>query len=262
LAWDGQDGLFLFNHAGAIQAQRPSPVPIATACSADDGSAYVVGASQVPLVSWLAPDLAPRWQRPLPQRVTALALDPLGQYVAVADAGCTLHLLDQRGHTLWKATTPRPLSHLAFVPEKAVLVGAADFGLVLCFGATGECLWRDGLVAHIGSLAVSGDGGSILLACFGDGLVRYNLAKPQQERIPLDAACHLAALSYSGDCLFTAERNNRLCLREKDGTLRDPFSLDAPAASLAVGALGDYGMVGLAGGTILRLDTSANEPRR
>ncbi len=43
LAWDGQDGLLLFNHAERLQAQRSSPVPIAAACCAEDGSAYAVG---------------------------------------------------------------------------------------------------------------------------------------------------------------------------------------------------------------------------
>ncbi len=198
LAWNGQDGLFLFNHAGRLQAQRPSPVPIAAACSAEDGSAYAVGGSHVAsrLLAgsriWLRAGNGlcrsgrrrSRWSRSA----------NMSRWPTPA---CTLHLLDRRGHAVWQATTPRPLCHLAFVPEKPVLIGAADFGLVLCFGATGECLWRDGLVAHVGSLAVSGDGAGIMLACFGDGLVRYSVAGPQQQRIPLDAACHLAALSYA-----------------------------------------------------------------
>ncbi|MGH7169862.1 MAG: hypothetical protein ACRELG_06270, partial [Gemmataceae bacterium] len=154
LAWDGKDGLFLLNHAGMIQAQRPSPAPIAAACCAEDGSAYAIAGGgtgvlpvgATPMVCWLAPDLAPRWQRPLRQRVTALALEPLGQRVAVADAGGGVTVMDGDGGTLWQATTLRPLHHLVFVPEKPLLVGAADFGLVLCFSASGECLWRDGLV--------------------------------------------------------------------------------------------------------------------
>jgi hypothetical protein len=259
LALDGQDSLFLFNRAGAIQAQRPSPVPVAAACCAEDGSACAVGGSQAAVVCWLAPDLAPRWQRSLPQRATAIALEPLGRYVAVADAGCILHLLDARGRTVWQATTPRPLAHLAFVPEKAVLIGAADFGLVLCFGAAGECLWRDGLVAHVGSLAVSGDGESLLLACFSDGLYCYSTASPKQQRIPLDTACHLAAVSYAGDCLLTADQEGRVCRRERDGTLHAQISIENPVVALALGALGDYGVVGLADGTIRRVDTRSVE---
>ncbi len=257
LARDGQDGLILFNHAGAIQAQRPSPIPVAAIGCADDGSAYAVGGSLAPGVCWLEPDLSPRWQRPLPQRVTALALEPLGQFVAAADAGCTLHLLDDRGRTVWKATTPRPLAHLAFVPEKSLLVGAADFGLVVCFGATGECLWRDGLVAHVGSLAVSGDGEWLLLACFSDGLYNYGSAGAPPQRIALDTACQLAALSFTGDCLLTADRDNRVCLRGSDGTLRDQITLESALQALAFGALGGQGVVGLADGSIVRLELGA-----
>ncbi len=251
LAWDGKDGLFLFDQAGKIQGQRPSPVPIASAGCAEDGSAYVLGGSQNPMVCWLAPDLATRWQRSLPQRVTAVAVEPLGRCVAVADAGCALRLMDAGGATLWQATTPRPLHHLAFVPEKTILVGAADFGLVLCFGAAGECLWRDGLVAHIGSLAVSGDGSAVLLACFSDGLYRYNASGPQQHRIPLDKPCHLAALSYDGATLLTADSQDSACLRDNKGASREPFNLPSPAVALALGALSDYAVLGLVNGAIL-----------
>jgi hypothetical protein len=255
LAWDGPNGLYLFNHAGVIQAQRPSPVPIAAACAAEDGGAYAIGGLQTPLVCWLAPDLAPRWQRSLPQRITAVAMEPLARCVAVADAGGTLRLLDAGGQTLWKATTPRPLHHLAFVPEKAILVGAADFGLVLCFGASGECLWRDGLVAHVGSLAVSGDGNYVLLACFSDGLHRYSTDGPgSQQRIPLESPCRLAAVSYDGDSLLTADRPQRLCLRDPKGDIREQLNLDAPVAAVALGALADFAVAGLASGTILRFD--------
>jgi hypothetical protein len=254
LAWDGQDSLFLFNHAGTIQARRPSPAPIAAADCAEDGSAYVVGGSQTPMICWLAPDLTPRWQRPLRQRVTAVAMEPLGRCVAVADSGGTLHLIDARGRTLWKAATPRPLHHLAFVPEKPIVVGAADFGLVLCFGASGECLWRDGLVAHVGSLAVSGDGSCVLLACFSDGLYRYNTDGPHQQRIPLESPCRLAVLSYAGDRLLTADRPQRLCLRDSKGDIHERINLDGPVAAVALSALADFVVVGLANGAILRFD--------
>jgi hypothetical protein len=186
--------------------------------------------------------------------VTAIALEPLGRYLAVADAGCTLHLLDERGQVAWRATTPRPLVHLAFVPEKPVLIGAADFGLIVGFGSSGECLWRDGLVAHVGSLAVNGDGDCILLACFGDGLYRYSAAGPPQERIPLDGPCTLASVSYAGDCLLTASRDRRVSLRDAEGATRDQLSFDGPPVALSLGARGEYGVAGLANGIIHRIE--------
>lgn len=255
LAWDGQEGLFLFNELGTIQARRPAPAPIAAAGSAEDGSACIVAGSQSPGLYWLAPDLAPRRQRSLPQRATAVAVEPLGRRVAVADAGGTLHLLDARGQTVWQATTPRPLHHLAFVPEKPILVGAADFGLVLCFGASGECLWRDGLVAHVGSLAVSGDGSCVILACFSDGLYRYSTTGPQQQRISLDAPCQFAALSYSGERFLTVGGQQRVCLRDSKGDLRDQITLEAPVVAVALSSVADYALVGLANGAIHCFET-------
>jgi hypothetical protein len=258
LVRDGRDGLVLFNHAGLIQARRPAPVPVAAAGCAEDGSAYAIGGSQMPTVYWLAPDLTVRWQRPLPQRATALAVEPRGRCVAVADAGGTLHLFDARGRTLWQATTPRALHHLAFVPEKSVLVGAADFGLVVCFGAVGECLWRDGLVAHIGSLAVSGDGSCVLLACFSDGLYRYSTVGPKQQRIPLENPCRLAVLSYSGDTLLTVGRPDCAYLRDGKGEVRGQLNLGSSVVALSLGALADYAIVGLINGTMHRFDHRAS----
>jgi hypothetical protein len=259
LAWDGQDNLYLFDQAGRMQAQRPSPAPIGTSACAEDGNGAAVSGVQAPIVYWLAPDLSPRWHRPLPQRATALAVEPLGQRVAVADAGSSLHLIDCDGQTVWRAITPRPLHYLAFVPEKTALVGAADFGLVVCFGADGECLWRDGLVAHVGSLSVSGDGGCLLLACFGDGLYRYNADGPRQQRIVLDAPCRLAAVSYTGDRLLTVDHDRHVRLRNLEGVRRDSLRMEGSIVALALGALGDAGMVGLADGSIHRVDTRPDD---
>src|SRR5207248_6874266 len=114
----------------------------------------------------LAPDLAPRWERAVPRRAVACALSPLGDYLAVSDGGGALHVFDRLGRPAWHAANPRPLRYLCFVAERAALVGAADFGLVACFGEGGRGLWRDSPVAHVGSLAASGDGGTLVLACF------------------------------------------------------------------------------------------------
>ncbi len=257
-AWDGRNDLFLFDRTGTLQAQRPAPSSVVSAGCSEDGNAFVIALSQSPSVCWLAPDLAPLWVRPLPHPATALAVEPLGDRLAVADAGGTLHLIDSRGKSLWQASTPRALHHLSFVPEKAILVGASDFGLVVCFGSTGECLWRDGLVAHISSLASNGDGSCLLLTCFSDGLVRYRAEEAKHERIVLDAACHLAVPTYTGDRLLTADRQNRICLRDDKGTIQDQLTLDSSILAASLASLGDSAVVGLSNGPLHRLELQRN----
>src|SRR5262249_36258486 len=130
LTWDGDGGLYLLDRRGERQAQRPLPGVVTAACAADDGSAYAaVGERRE--VWWLAPDLTPRWQRTLSHAAVAAALDPFGQYLAVADGRGRLHVLDRHGRRVLSADSPRPLHHLAFVPAAPFLVGCADFGLVV-----------------------------------------------------------------------------------------------------------------------------------
>jgi hypothetical protein len=66
----------------------------------------------------------------------------------------------------------------------------------------------------------------------------------------------LAALSYAGDRLLTADRPQRLCLRDSKGDIAEQINLDAPVAAIALSALADYAVVGMANGAILRF----NEP--
>jgi hypothetical protein len=249
LAWDSQDGLHLWDRAGRRQAHRPAPAALAAAACADDGGSVAAagGRGQVWL---LAPDLTPRWERSVPQPPAAVAIDPFGDHIAVADGGGVVHLFSREGRLLWQASTPRPLRHLAFVPEKPVLAGSADFGLVVCLDAGGACLWRDGLVAHVGSLAVSGDGSAVVLACFTDGLYLYAVDRPHAKHLPQAAPCHLAALSYAADTLLTAGPENEVCLRERDGLVRARFSAEGAVVALALAALGDFAVLALAEGKV------------
>jgi hypothetical protein len=256
LVWDAHHWLYLFNRDGEPQGQRQISDGLATACCADDGSVYAAAGSQGEVVL-LAPDLMPRWQTTLPHRATAVALDSLGQLLAVADSGGDVHCFDASGKLLWRGPVPRALHHLAFVPEKPVLLGAADFGLVLALDRTGKILWRDGLVAHIGSLGTDGPGRNIVLACFSEGLCGYDLAgkkNPFPIRVP---PCRLASLSFDGRLLLADSMSHRLELFSVADGLRSGYALDGPAAALALGPLGEQAIVGLAEGKLLSLVPSA-----
>jgi hypothetical protein len=253
LAWDINHWIYLFNRAGDRQAQWHAPDALVTAACADDGSAYAAVGSRGQ-VWWLAPDLMPRWERALHHPATAAALDPLGQYLAVCDNRSNLHLYDLTGHTVFQVQTPRPLHHLAFVPAAPFLVGSADYGLVICFDAVGHVVWRDGLVAHVGSLAVNGDGSLALLACFSEGVQRYSVTGKNLGRLAVAEPCRLAAVSFDGRLLLLAGMDPQLRLVDQGGQTLCTYALERPAAGLALGALGEHAVVALVDGPVLRLD--------
>jgi hypothetical protein len=260
LAWDSADGLHLWDRRGRPQAHRRAPGALTAVACAEDGGSFAAAGERGELWS-LAPDLTVRWERPLGQRGGAVALDPFGRHVAVADGGGALRLFDREGKELWKVSTFRPLRHLAFVPESPAIAGSADYGLVICFDAEGKLLWRDGLVAHIGSLAVSGDGGVIALACFTEGIYCYGVERPQTKRIAQAAPCHLGAVSYDGDVFLTAGLQNQVALRDHDGAVRREWTAEGPIAGLALGPLADFAVVGLAEGRVLALTPRTSAPR-
>jgi hypothetical protein len=256
LAWDDNHWLYLLNRKGERQGQRRCAGAVAAGCCADEGSAYaaVGGRGEV---WWLAPDLMTRWERSVPAAGLAAALDPFGRCLAVADAGGNLSLFDRRGRQLSRVQTPRPLCHLAFVPEAPRLLGGADLGLLACFDPAGDCLWREGLVAHIGALAVTGDGSRIALACFSEGLRFYSLAGRKEGSFAPPEPCRLVALTYDGGRLLAGGLGNRLWLLTREGGMLETLTLDGPAAGLALAPLGEWAAVALADGRILGLDLRA-----
>jgi hypothetical protein len=255
LVWDNHDSLSLFNQSGEQQAQAQTPGDLVAAAAADDGRSFVAvgGQGQVYL---LAPDLTPRWQRAIEGRGTAAAVDCFGQRIAVADAEGGLHLFDEAGNLLWKTDSPRPLHFLSFVPEKPALVGSADFGLVVCFDAGGRCLWRNGLVAHVGSLTASGDGNTIALACFSEGACCYRLTEGPKARrmVSAVAPCRLLACSYAGDVWLTVGLEPRLSVRDAEGPVRAEATIEGRPVAIALHALGRQAAVATAEGALLAFD--------
>jgi hypothetical protein len=260
LSWDDGSWLHLLGVSGARQGQVRLTGQIGAAAVADDGSVVAAGGIRGE-VWWLAPDLSVRWQKSVPAKVVAVALDPFGQYAAVADAQGGLHFFDRHARSIARAQAPRPLHHLTFVPAAPYVLGSADYGLVACYDLAGHCSWRDGLVAHVGSLAVSGTGDAIVLACFSEGLQRYTLAGRNEGRQQLKEPCRLVALDFEGRSLVAAGLSHRLLLADRDGGVSCEHALDRAPVGLVVGALGRLAVVAFADGTIQGFDLTPGVKR-
>jgi hypothetical protein len=169
-----------------------------------------------------------------------------------------LHLFDYEGQPLWRIACPRPLRFLSFVPEASVVIGSADFGLVVCCGAAGGLLWRDVPVAHTGALAASGDGSVIALACYSDGLCCYGLRQSRPRSLRATAPCRLADVTYDGRTFLTTGLDDRICLRDANGSARAEWTLPARPVTLSLAPLGDRAVVALPDGKIQMLATRSD----
>jgi hypothetical protein len=207
-------------------------------------------------IYWLAPDLAVRREQKVAGRVLGLALDSFGGYLAISTNNATVELSDCTGRSCFRVSTPRPLHHLAFLAEAPFVIGCADYGLVLCLDLKGNVVWRDGPVSHIGSLAVNGDGTEIVLACFTDGLRRYDGQGKPRASFSIAETCRLATMAYDGSIILVAGLGQRLLLLDSAGRVKQRKELDDAPRALAIGPLGDYAVVAQSGGPILCIETT------
>jgi len=254
LTWDDAGTMHLLDRNGQRQGQVALD-GLTMAASADDGSAFAA-ASPTGNVWYLTPDLRVRWQRVAETGVRSLAIEPFGSHVAVSTSKGALRLFDGSGQTLWTASTPRPLLHLAFVPAKPLLVGAADFGLVIAVDPSGNTVWRDGVVTNIGSLAVNGDGSGIVLSCFGQGLIRYGADGAGREQVGATQSFRYVCCSFAGDRLAVTNLHDQVMLLDRQGQVLTSYSCDQPITALAISALGDEVVSALADGTLTTLKVS------
>ncbi len=250
LVWDAQPWLYLLDHAGALQAQRRLSFTVTAACAADDGSAYAV-VGEHGEVHWLAPDLMPRWERVVPERALAAALDSHGQYLLVSEQRGRVHCFDRLGRKIGHIISPRPLYHLAFVPEASLIVGCSDFGLIGCFDLAGQWCWRHGPVSHLGGLAVGTQ--FAVTACYTHGLHFFGLDASCLPP-PVTWPCRQVSLSFDGQLALIAWLDRQLHLVSPSGQKLLTVPVDDTVVALSLHALGDSAVVALAEGRILGLD--------
>lgn len=255
LAWDEGDSLYLIDQAGALQARTRFPERIAAAAMADDGSTIVI-ATESGSLSWLLPDLSIRRRQSTSSRPTALAVDPQGNYVVVATENAALGVLDPEGRTVWKTGTPRAFCQVTFVVGLPFVIGLADYSLIACFDFAGHCMWRHALVAHFGSLSVSGEGELVAVAAYTEGLIRFSLAGKELGRSSFTGPCRLASVSFDGKRLVTSDLSPHFMLLNRDGALCREFLLDSPPLCLHLSPLGDRALVANQNGKLVCMDLS------
>ncbi|MBI3409602.1 MAG: WD40 repeat domain-containing protein [Planctomycetes bacterium] len=197
------------------------------------------------------------------QRLAAAALESLGRSLIVSDAKGGVTLLSARGRPLWTISSPKPLLHLTFIPSRRQVVASADFGLAGSLDDKGAWIWKDAPITNVGDLSITGDGATVLLACYSEGLHRYGDDGRSLGRLPTAQPCRHVAQSYSGDRILVAGLNPELVLLNRDGTELARRALDCPVTGLALSALGDTAVVSLASGTIMKWKiTSKRSPNR
>ncbi|MCI0380584.1 MAG: hypothetical protein L0215_23605, partial [Gemmataceae bacterium] len=195
------------------------------------------------LVRRLNLDFSVSWERTWPAPLLAVALDPFGHWLALATGQGEVLLADARSagqsQLVRKISCSRPLRQLVFAPNCLLLAGCADYGLVGMFDHIGAWKWRDAPVVHLGGMSISGDGSVLLLACFSEGVHRYDRSGRAHKRLATPKPCRLVAQTFDGSLIVASGLENELWCFDAAGSLLQTAGLEQPVTALALTGLGD-----------------------
>ena len=266
LAWDEGDQIYLLDTSGRHRSISRCPGRILDATISDDGRlvALLVEGSRL---LWLSADLEPVADRTAPPDAQALAVDPHGRYVLVATRLSMNHFFTRHGRPAGKFETKQALAHLAFVPDRPFLLGAATFGSIvgveLRSGASGRLAatiaWEEAVLSNVGRLTTSGDGGVILASGYTHGVQRYDLRGRNEGSYHLGGTAAHAVPDFAGRVIAVATLEGELVILSPGGQVRWRTGLARPAIALEADPLGRFVIYGQATGEIVRIDL---EPSR
>jgi hypothetical protein len=272
LAWDEGSQLYLLNVRGESLSCSRVPYRIVSGAISDDGSliAMLVEAEECGILL-LDADLSVEHERPAPTEATFVSIDPHGRYVAIGTRHSVLHLLNRYGRPAGRLETLEPLSHMCFVPNQPLAVGAAAFGMMVGVALAAprggsrlvpEILWQDRLMSNVGRLAINGDGSMILASCFTLGVQRFDLAGRNEGSYHLGGTVSHAVPDFPGRTIAAASLEGDLIVMNSAGNVRWRTHLVRPAIALEMDPLGRYMIVGNSTGEIVRLDLFGGGPGR
>jgi hypothetical protein len=268
LAWDEAEQLYLLDQRGEHQSVSQAPGKVLAGAISDDGSliALVGEGSRLWL---LGADFEIIADRQAPPESWSLTIDPHGRYVAVASKLSLTQFYNRFGRPAGRFETIQALAHLAYVPDRPFLLGAAANGLLvgvvlraLSGGRLeGSLLWEEKLASNIGQVATTGDGGLVLVSCFNHGIQRYDMRGHNDGAYHLGGTVSHAVPDFAGRMIAVATREGELAVLNPAGNVRWRTGLPRPAIAVATDALGRYILYGQATGEIVRLDLYGGSDR-
>ena len=261
LAWDDAHRLYLYDLAGETREASRAPGKVLSGVISDDGSRVVL-LGEGSRLWFLDQELQLLSEKSAPPEASSLAIDPHGRYVAVATRLGLNQFYSRHGKPAGRFDTIQALSHLVFVADKPLLIGAANHGLMMAFdlssGRGGKIdadpIWQERQLSNVGRLAITGDGSMILASCFNHGVQRFDSNGDSDGSYHVNGTATHAVPDFAGRIIAVATLEGALILLNAGGNVRWRTELPRPAIALETDPLGRYLIHGNETGTISRLD--------
>lgn len=249
-AWDDASGIYVLDVHGTLVAEPVrAPKPLIGLAAADTGE-WFVAFCKSGHIFWLDSRLQPKMEMHVPVDPVGFAVDPYGDYAVVGGAIGLNFICTRAGRKLAEFETTRPMRHFQFVPNTGLIVGVSEDGMLTLHDHRGVNQWVLSSRCNVGSLAVDGDGATILLAGYGHGIIRFNGAGEREGVYRYDDSPQLVAVDMGGAKFVAASLEKTLTEISYDGEVRASRNLNEKPISLALDPLARYAALAFANGEL------------
>lgn len=253
LALDKSGGLYRLTRQGRIQALTHGLSDARLVAWSDRGNAGVVvrGTDEFCL---LDERLNVVWSATTPHPVVGVTMDAWGHNVALSFDNSQCAIINVDRQKLAEFTTHRPLRFLRFAVGTPRLIAAADYGLLCCHQFDGSELWSDRITSPVGDMSITEAGRTVFLAGFAHGIQAFDEFGNSAATYGLEGSAERISVSFFGERLAVTTAEQHLYWFDADGSLLWATRTPEPVCSLVCDPLGEWLVLGLSSGRLLKLD--------
>ncbi len=253
LAADAIGGLYHIDRAGKIANITRGPSPIRAVAWSDTGSVGIALVGDEKLY-WFNQRLLFQGWIEHAEPILALAVEAHGNYAAASLSSATTVIYDAHRKSVGRFSSSLPLVALEFVVGRPALVGVAEYGMLCEHAFTGQEEWRQQLWSNVGDMTLSGDGRTILLACYSRGIQCHDDRGRQVGSYQIGGTVSRVSTSFRPGRIAAATIERHFYYLDADGQVEFQAALPDDACRIICDPLGQGVVVGLATGRIMRLD--------
>ena len=253
LAADESGGLFRISRRGELLTLSRGLRGVRAVAWSDTNAVGAVIAGDRKVIR-LNANLEAVWSVGLPEPALGVALTPYGRQTAISLANGGNLILGEQSEQLTSFETIRPLKWIQFLASEPILIGAADYGHVCAHLINGQQLWSEKCFSSLGEMCASGNGESILLAAFNQGIQTLAEDGSTNDSFLIEGTVSRVSCSFKADRIAAATLERQLYWLDSDGQLRWTTEVDEEIVRVICDPLGKWLLLGLKSGHILRLD--------
>ena len=254
VAADSSGGLYLLDRRGQVRALTRTRRSVTRLAWSDTGH---VGAAVLDdnLIGWFDRHLQLQWTRDFPDEILAVDVDPYGTHVAIGQADGVNQIYSQSNKKVSRFESVRPLRHIHFLASNTDLIVASEYGLTGRYSLAGQPIWTSKLWSTVGDITSTGDGKSLFLAGFAQGIQAFDGQNGNARGTFIcEGTVGLVACGFAKRNIVAYTLERTLFGVDDAGNPQWNVTVPEDLQRIILSPLADFLICGFASGRIMRLD--------